>query len=118
MAILTVFISHSAQGDSEATTVRDALHAALEKADYHTFVDSSHLRHGKPWRERVNTYLTRCDSVLVLVPSKDSELKCLAYEVAILCHRRDRKSKLTQRSRTKRWVTRNRFRMFQPQASL
>jgi hypothetical protein len=90
MGMFTVFISHSERNDPEATRLVDRLREELPKHDFHPIVDRDELVHGRPWRNRINTWTERCHGSVVVLSQKALASTFVAYEATLLCRRRRR----------------------------
>jgi hypothetical protein len=90
MGLFTVFISHSERGDPDATALIDRLRDTLPKHNFYPIVDRDALEHGKPWRNRINTWTERCHGSIVLLSQKSLASTFVAYEVTLLCRRHRR----------------------------
>ena len=83
----TVFISHSERGDPDAISLVDRLRDELPKHSFYPVVDRDELEHGKPWRNRINTWTEWCHGSVVLLSTKALASTFVAYEVTLLSGR-------------------------------
>jgi hypothetical protein len=84
----TVFISHSANGDSFAGDVLERLSDVLESRKYEVWVDRSGLRSGREWEDQLQVWAGSCDAAVVLLNVKALNSDWVRDEVTILLHRR------------------------------
>ncbi|AGZ40701.1 hypothetical protein AFR_12075 [Actinoplanes friuliensis DSM 7358] len=79
-----VFVSHSANGDPYAASVRDAVEARLAADGHSPLVDRNLIHPGDRWRATLLNWLGTCDAAVILITDKAEDSNWVRAECTIL----------------------------------
>src|ERR1700694_5611755 len=88
VAMVTVFVSHSARGDALADSILNSVRDGLDEKKYGVCVDMDILKPGQDWASVLYQRLAECHAAVILLSPKALSSTWVRREVNILLWRR------------------------------